>query len=470
MKIISQMPRKVSIISMLCMVLFSCSIWSMDKKNEDVDLSKYIIAVGTYNDITVWNLESKLLQTIWTSKSEPLQLFNTDTMIDGTLSFCPLARHIAGAFHENRKDDEGYGIDDYVIKVFDESGKVFKRFMLSSNKQAIPASFDSSGGMLMMGSLDLPPVIHMKFFRIGEKSYIIASVDTIIKVFSLEKGLLYSFDNEKYVRGLAVVKTKDGIIVAAAGEDGVRVYTIGGSRAKEIIRLKHREVKAVDISLDGKYIVSGGGKMVKVWDLKKGRLIHTYTTSANVLSIAYSPVPDQLGDFFVAGLENGNVGVFWVSKPYSHEILQVYEAEISFVLCTPDGKYIVVGSEYGDAIVVIKNKKDIIKQFNISKIRSLAIKPFVKKEEKEKDPDLQERVGYLRDQLEILGELQKEREEILQALEALQGDRKKVSFQQYQKKLQDQEVERKLQELEQRARRWKEKFREESVFYREKKK
>jgi len=406
-------------------------------------MDKYVIATGSYSGIiTLWDLESQLLQII-----------NQRNFHSG-LSFCPLGKHIAGVFYDG---------DVYTIKVFDERGNLFKRFPFFSYVSSSQPTYLAGGGIT--DAIEFP-CINVKFFAVAGKKYILASADNIIKVFSLDKGLLYSFDNNATVDNLAVVKTNKGVIAAAAGKDRVRVYTIGGFRAKEIIRLKHREVKAVDISLDGKYIVSGGQQEVKVWDIKKKRLINRYKISDGVFSIAFSPVPDALGGFFVAGLGNGNIGVFRVSRPYSHEILQVHETEIPLILCTPDGKYIISGNRQGN-IAVIANKRDIIKRFNIGGINALAIKPFV---QKETDQDLQERVGYLHEQLEILGELQKEKEAILQELEALQGGRKKVSFERYQKKVQEQEVERKLQELEQRAKRWKERFREESVFYQEKKK
>ena len=103
-------------------------------------------------------------------------------------------------------------------------------------------------------------------------------------------------------------------------------------------------VESVEISPDGKYIVSGSLWTIKIWDLKSGECLNTLEgNTSSVIAIS----PD--GKYIVFGSFLDDTIKIWDLK--SGECLNTLEGNTPFaksVAISPDGKYIVFGSLWDD--------------------------------------------------------------------------------------------------------------------------
>ena len=166
---------------------------------------------------------------------------------------------------------------------------------------------------------------------------------------------------------IARMKHADILTSIAFSPDGR--YVVSGSRDKtarvweaatgmETVRLTYDgEIKSVAFSPDGKYAVLGGCDRVdsnfnclqgsaRVWDVSIGKEIAHTVHDSEVWSVAFSPD----GKFVVSGSEDGTARV-WEALT-GNEISGMKSANtMVFVSFSPDGKYVVSGSFDGTARV-----------------------------------------------------------------------------------------------------------------------
>ena len=100
-------------------------------------------------------------------------------------------------------------------------------------------------------------------------------------------------------------------------------------------------IYAIAISPDGKYIVSGSNKTIKIWDFKTGECLNTlegHTSSINSIAIS----PD--GKYIVSGSWDKTIKIWDFKTGEFLNTLEGHKFYVSSIAISPDGKYIVSGS------------------------------------------------------------------------------------------------------------------------------
>jgi serine/threonine protein kinase len=132
-------------------------------------------------------------------------------------------------------------------------------------------------------------------------------------------------------------------------------------------------VNSVAISPDGKSLVSGGYKTIKLWNLETGKEIRTFLEhSDSVNSVAISPD----GKTLVSGSGDNTVKLWDLQTGKEILTLKGHSDNVSSVAITPDGKTLVSGS-WDNTIKLwdLKTGKEILTLKGHSDIRSVAISP-----------------------------------------------------------------------------------------------
>jgi WD40 repeat protein len=132
------------------------------------------------------------------------------------------------------------------------------------------------------------------------------------------------------VNGLAV--SPNGKILATI-DDGGSVHLWDAATLKESKNMKHADSgRAVAFSADGKTLASGGGDLVKLWDVATGTEKAFAKAEAN--SVAFTPK----GETLVVGTQNNLVLYFNTGDLSERFKAEKHERPVTGVVVTPDGK------------------------------------------------------------------------------------------------------------------------------------
>lgn len=158
-------------------------------------------------------------------------------------------------------------------------------------------------------------------------------------------------------------------------DNTARVWEV--STGNEIARMAHDfAVTSVDISFDGKYVLSGGyDRLARVWEVSTGREVVTLPHGDNIVTaLAFS----LDGQYVVSGTrEDRSVRVWEVStgKEIAHMTHDDYVSSVAF---SPDGRYVVSGSERRDRslrVWEVSTGKEISRMLHDYPVTSVAFSP-----------------------------------------------------------------------------------------------
>ncbi|PKN05117.1 MAG: hypothetical protein CVU74_03385, partial [Deltaproteobacteria bacterium HGW-Deltaproteobacteria-9] len=150
------------------------------------------------------------------------------------------------------------------------------------------------------------------------------------------------------------------------------VLTVKGDMSREI-KQKAPIVGRVDISPDGRYVLSGGFDSFILWDILQGKKIQTFAHPkafmGDTIAVAFSPD----GKHFASG---GKGTILW-DLAMRQAILTFADNRAISIAFSPDGRYILCGGPPSDLALFSKPKSPTMKIFDVAtgrEIRDFKIK------------------------------------------------------------------------------------------------
>ncbi len=141
------------------------------------------------------------------------------------------------------------------------------------------------------------------------------------------------------------VVTGSGALYGARGR--VAIWDLWSGRKIRTLGAPQREIWAVAVSPDDRYVLSGGGdSMIKVWDRISGRLAWNLTSSFSETITAVAVHPS--GHVVISGSNWGAVRIWAFTEPRRVRILQGQLAvPVTAVAISADDRYVVAGDQDG---------------------------------------------------------------------------------------------------------------------------
>lgn len=171
---------------------------------------------------------------------------------------------------------------------------------------------------------------------------------------------------DRYHRVTCPALSPDGSWVAAGYEDSTEkflyIWDVQTGEIRFAIEGHASNVTSVDISPDGKYLVSGGADgTVRLWNPNTGKMVRVITgfqddiewvqfsSDGRSLHVEVYNQPDQVFDLFTGQLHTGEIEVT-TADPFAHFMhLQGYSTDIASsvqVLFSPDGQTVAYGTNH----------------------------------------------------------------------------------------------------------------------------
>jgi WD40 repeat protein len=151
------------------------------------------------------------------------------------------------------------------------------------------------------------------------------------------------------------------------------VLTVKDADMSREIKQKAPIVGRVDISPDGRYVLSGGFDSFILWDILQGKKIQTFAHPrafmADTIAVAFSPD----GKHFASGGKGTKLWDLTTRQP----ILTFGDNRAVSIAFSPDGKYLLCGGPPSDLALFSKKKPPTMKIFNVAtgrEIRNFKIK------------------------------------------------------------------------------------------------
>lgn len=239
--------------------------WSPDGKR--------LVSGSKDKTVKIWSRDGKLLQTLLGHEKQVL-----------SVSFSPDGKLIASAS------------DDRTIKLWSREGKLLKTleehqeavnsiaFNTNPNQSAHLVSADSNGqiklwtrsGKLIATIAGHASTVNQVSFTKDGKMVASASLDTSIRLWSLESILPQIWQPQNPVYGSKVSFSPDGRIIAAASRNDstVRILSFHAQKLLKVLRGHRNWVNSTSFSSDGQLLATGSDdQTVIIWHPQKGKII-----------------------------------------------------------------------------------------------------------------------------------------------------------------------------------------------------
>ncbi|KAE8719273.1 SEC12-like protein 2 [Hibiscus syriacus] len=156
---------------------------------------------------------------------------------------------------------------------------------------------------------------------------------------------------------LALTFNCEGSILAVGGEDGsLRVFKWPSMEKILNEAQAHSSVKNLDFSCDGKFLVSLGSALCRVWDVTSSKVV-TSLAKGNDEVFAFcrfSPINDKNSHLYIAAVTDhgGSILTYNTTTWKRIHTSRVVREAISAFNVSSDGKFLAVGTVGGDLFII----------------------------------------------------------------------------------------------------------------------
>ncbi len=167
--------------------------------------------------------------------------------------------------------------------------------------------------------------------------------------------------------------SKNGQFIFSSGKDNTiwRWSLINDSLSKIILK---ESFQIFDVSPDDQLLAIGIGRVLKIFDVSTGNLVHSFDNLSNgILSVAFSPD----GQHLAAGFSSNNIDIWELSSWKKIRSLEGHRDRVISLVFSPNGRILASGSM--DAIIKLWDTAEGNELYTLlgheSKIASLAFSP-----------------------------------------------------------------------------------------------
>ncbi len=370
--------------------------WSIDKPGE-APLSrtrpiKDLVRVAYSSDgAAVYSVAyaAKVIQ-VWSSKTGAL---TREIPVDGLKITSMAASPVGHLLAINGESSAGEGL--YETQLWDaKTGKLLQKLGKPQSSRAESMEFSSDGHLVAVGTIhrkgdyqatiqvydcESGKLVHellghvadisvLKFFPDNQR-LLSASKDFTMRVWDIKKGTLVSdligISND--IRAVAISPSGEWIV---SGDNRGKIqfwdisdiskspdkFAKSGAEAKNWIAHPGEFANDMDVSTDGRFLVSQGDETLKLWNVETGSVIKSSAIVRSGRGVAISPDSSQFacaGEFAELELRSTTDGEL------QFKINDVKVAGPKRIIYSPDGRRLIVACEENIAIVGLNDRKVI---------------------------------------------------------------------------------------------------------------
>ncbi|KAF2530864.1 hypothetical protein F2Q70_00031619 [Brassica cretica] len=183
---------------------------------------------------------------------------------------------------------------------------------------------------------------------------------------------------------LALAFNQEGSVLAAGGEDGtLRIFEWPSMKTILNESNAHGEVKNLTFSESGKFLVSLGGPLCRVWDVNASTAVASLSKEKDELFASCRFSVDNSGDevLYIAAktVERGGSIITWDTTSWKRKqskLLKNYS--ITAFNVSPDGKFLAFGTLEGDVLIISSTKMkthQFVKKAHLGLVTALTFSP-----------------------------------------------------------------------------------------------
>ncbi|CAN7002784.1 unnamed protein product [Brassica oleracea var. botrytis] len=182
---------------------------------------------------------------------------------------------------------------------------------------------------------------------------------------------------------LALAFNQEGSVLAAGGEDGtLRIFEWPSMKTILDESKAHASVKNLTFSESGKFLVSLGGPLCRVWDVKASAAIASLSKEKDEMFAYCRFSVDNAGNevlYIAANTERGGSIITWDTATWKRrrsKLMKNYS--ISAFNVSADGKLLALGNMEGDVLIIDSTKMkthQLVKKAHLGLVTALTFSP-----------------------------------------------------------------------------------------------
>ncbi|ESQ39991.1 hypothetical protein EUTSA_v10000916mg [Eutrema salsugineum] len=182
---------------------------------------------------------------------------------------------------------------------------------------------------------------------------------------------------------LALAFNQEGSVLAAGGEDGtLRIFEWPSMKTLLNESKAHASVKNLTFSESGKFLVSLGAPLCRVWDVKASAAIASLSKEKDEIFASCKFSVDNAGNevlYIAANTERGGSIITWDTTSWKRRRSKLIKNNsISAFSVSADGKLLAVGTLEGDVLIIDSTRMEtnqVAKKAHLGLVTALTFSP-----------------------------------------------------------------------------------------------